>query len=161
MIRATLRSLGSLSFLAFVMLTSASAACALRDDAQQRHAPRFEWPARGAIVFECWTEDPERLTIATRDGADVRAVGAGEALFAGSWGKFSELILIRHPGGFVSAYYGDIGELRVKRFDHVDAGQVIAAMRAGDPDEAPELRFELRAGGAVVNPRLYLDSSGP
>jgi septal ring factor EnvC (AmiA/AmiB activator) len=169
LIRANPCGVSAFAAAAFVLLTSASSACTLREGAQsrpaappaQRVAQRFEQPARGAILIECWTEDPERLVIVTHDGADVRAAVGGEALFAGSFGRVGPLILIRHPNGFTSAYYGDIGELRVKRHDHVNAGQVIAAMRASNELEAPRLRFELSAGRAAVDPRPYLDPSAP
>jgi septal ring factor EnvC (AmiA/AmiB activator) len=103
----------------------------------------FAWPVSGRIVDECWIEDKERLTIAARRGAEVGASQSGLAFFAGEFERCGNLALIRHQGGLVSATYGDIGGLRVRRGDSVRIGQPIAAMRAPEGVMA-ELRFELR-----------------
>ena len=56
----------------------------------------------------------------------MRAAENGIVAYAGSELKgYGNLVLIRHPNGFVSAYANN-GELDVKRGDTVKRGQVIA-----------------------------------
>jgi septal ring factor EnvC (AmiA/AmiB activator) len=123
-------------------------------------APKFDWPVRGLIVIECLTEDKEKITIAARDGAEVRAAQSGVVVFAGEYKGYGNLALIRHEGGFVSAYYGDIGPFRVRRHDSVETGQAIASMRAPE-DEMAELRFVLRRGSTTIDARPHMSSPEP
>ena len=60
----------------------------------------------------------------------MRAAENGMVAYAGSELKgYGNLVLIRHPNGFVTAYANN-GELDVKRGDMVKRGQVIA--KSGD-----------------------------
>jgi murein DD-endopeptidase MepM/ murein hydrolase activator NlpD len=82
----------------------------------------------------------------------VWAVESGIVAFAGELKPYGNLILIRHPGGYVSAYAG-VASFKVRRNDGVERGQVIATMS----DEAwPYLHFELSKDGRNVDPRQYL-----
>jgi septal ring factor EnvC (AmiA/AmiB activator) len=128
--------------------------------AQVAVRPKFDWPVGGSIVIECWTEDKEKITIAARDGVTVRAAQSGLVVFAGELKGYRNLVLIRHQGGFVSATYGDIGALRVKRGDSVASEQPIAAMRAPEGAMA-ELRFELRRGAEWIDPHPLMRAGEP
>jgi len=112
--------------------------------------PKFDWPALGRLVMECWTKG-KTIVIAVDDGAEVRAAQSGRVVFAGQFKGYGDLVLISHDGGFVSATYGDIGGLRVKAGDHVDLGQPIAGMWSLE-DKAAVLRFELRLGSEPIDP---------
>ena len=60
------------------------------------------------------------------EGTSVRAAENGVVAYAGSELKgYGNLILIRHPNGFVTAYANN-GEIDVKRGETVKRGQVIA-----------------------------------
>jgi septal ring factor EnvC (AmiA/AmiB activator) len=123
--------------------------------------PKFDWPARGRIVYGCGIEDQERITIGTGNGAEVRAAQSGLVAFAGELKHYGNIVLIRHEGGFVSAYYGDdVGYLRVKRHDSVQTGQTIATMRAPEGEMA-ELSFELRRGAEWIDPRPLMRTEQP
>jgi septal ring factor EnvC (AmiA/AmiB activator) len=128
--------------------------------APPRAEPKFDWPVRGRIVFECWTEDKGRITIGAGNGAEVRAAQLGVVAFAGELEHYGNVVLIKHEGGIVSAYYGDIGDLRVKRRDSVARGEAIAAMRAPEGEMA-ELSFELRRGGESIDPRPLMRTEEP
>jgi septal ring factor EnvC (AmiA/AmiB activator) len=120
----------------------------------------FDWPVGGLIVFECWTEDKERITIAAREGAEVRAAQSGLVMFAGELKGYGHLVAIRHGRGFISAIYGDIGDLRVRLHDSVERGQTIAEIRAPE-DEMAELRFELRRGSGTIDPHFFMNTPEP
>ena len=128
--------------------------------APPRAEPKFDWPVRGRIVFECWTEDKGRITIAAPIGAELRAAQSGVVAFAGELKHYGNVVLIKHEGGFVSATYGDIGDLRVKRRDSVQTGQAIAAMHAPEGEMA-ELSFELRRGSEWIDPRPLMRTEEP
>ncbi len=127
---------------------------------QRVEEAKFDWPVRGSIVIECWSEDKEKITIAAGNGAEVRAAQAGIVMYAGVLEGFGSLVAIRHPEGLVSATYGDIGGLRVKRNDLVEQGQVVATMQ-GSRESAGELRFEVRRAGRPVDPRAFMVTDEP
>jgi len=176
MFRAMGRSQDSKAYglgaLGLIML--ASLACAPADacpqmqvaevePAPQQTAPpqaelKFDWPVRGRIVYGCDIKD--RITIAARNGAEVKAGQSGVVAFAGELKRYGNVVLIKHRDGFVSAYHGDIGDLRVKRRDFVVVGQAIAAMRAPE-GEMPELNFELQRGSEWIDPRPLMRTDEP
>jgi murein DD-endopeptidase MepM/ murein hydrolase activator NlpD len=142
-----------------------AAACPQAQVAEAAPAPpqaelKFDRPVGGRTVFECWTEDKERVTVAARNGAEVRAAQSGVVFLAGELKGYGTVLLIRHDGGFVSATYGDIGDLLVKRGDSLQGGQPIAALRAPE-GEMPELRFELRQGSAWIDPHPLMRTDEP
>ena len=64
---------------------------------------------------------------------------------------FGNLILIRHEGGWVTAYAHN-DELLVARGDRIRRGQAIAkAGKTGNVDQ-PTLHFEVRQGSKPVDP---------
>jgi len=77
--------------------------------------------------------------------------------YAGSELKgYGNLVLIRHPNGFVSAYANN-GEIAVKRGEQVKRGQVIAKSGESGNVSAPQLHFELRdKSGSPVDPTNFL-----
>src|SRR5271170_3726202 len=167
-----LRGLGALGLIIPAFFACAPAgACPPTQVAEAEAAPpliaaqptaeqKFDWPVRGRIVYECWTVDKERITIAARNGAEVRAGQSGVVMFAGELKGYGNLILIKHEGGFLSAYYGDVGDLRVKRRDSVASGQAIASMHAPEGAMA-ELRFELRRDDRSIDPHPLMRTDEP
>jgi septal ring factor EnvC (AmiA/AmiB activator) len=128
--------------------------------AQARADLKFDWPVRGRIVYGCGIEDNEMITIAAGNEAEVRAAQSGVVAFAGELKRYGNVVLIKHEGGFVSAYHGDIGDLRVKRHDSVQTGQAIGAMRAPE-GEMLELHFELRRDDEWIDPRPLMTTAEP
>ena len=166
-----LHGLGALALMVLAPLVCApAAACPQTQVAEAEPAPpqaaplqaalKFDWPVRGRIVYGCGIEDKERITIGAGNGAEVRAAQSGVVAFAGELKHYGNVVLIKHEGGIVSAYYGDIGDLRVKRRDSVARGEAIAAMRAPEGEMA-ELSFELRRGGESIDPRPLMRTEEP
>ncbi|HLH11147.1 MAG TPA: M23 family metallopeptidase [Methylovirgula sp.] len=119
-------------------------------------APEFRWPAHGRIIqcYRCGGNDG--INIALPEGTSVRAAEAGVVAYAGSDLKgYGNLILIRHPDGFVTAYANN-SEIEVKRGDVVKRGQVIAKSGQSGNVASPQLHFELRKGSTPVDPTQYL-----
>jgi len=115
-------------------------------------APRFDWPAAGRLIVSLCGDPRDGLNLALPPGAAIHAVERGVVAYAGDELKgYGNLILIRHPGGWVSAY-AHLGKMRVERKDSVKRGQTIATA-AGFDDL---FHFELRRKSESVDPRAYL-----
>jgi murein DD-endopeptidase MepM/ murein hydrolase activator NlpD len=119
-------------------------------------APEFRWPARGRIIEAFKAGGNDGINIAVPEGTSVRAAESGVVAYAGNELKgYGNLVLIRHPNGFVSAYANN-GELDVKRGDTVKRGQIIAKSGQTGNVNSPQLHFELRKGSTPVDPTSYL-----
>jgi murein DD-endopeptidase MepM/ murein hydrolase activator NlpD len=119
-------------------------------------APEFRWPARGRIIESFKAGGNDGINIAVPEGTSVRAAESGVVAYAGSELKgYGNLVLIRHPNGFVTAYANN-GELDVKRGETVKRGQIIAKSGQSGNVNSPQLHFELRKGSTPVDPTNYL-----
>ncbi len=118
--------------------------------------PEFRWPARGRIIQAFKAGGNDGINISLPEGTSVKAAESGVVAYAGSELKgYGNLILIRHPNGFVSAYANN-SDIEVKRGETVKRGQVIAKSGQSGNVASPQLHFELRKGATPVDPTLYL-----
>lgn len=118
--------------------------------------PEFRWPARGRIIQAFKIGRNDGINIALPEGTSVRAAETGVVAYAGNQLKgYGNLILIRHPNGFVTAYANN-AEIEVKRGEAVKRGQVIAKSGQTGNVVTPQLHFELRKGSKPVDPTQYL-----
>ncbi|HLJ70581.1 MAG TPA: peptidoglycan DD-metalloendopeptidase family protein [Roseiarcus sp.] len=118
--------------------------------------PEFRWPARGRIIQGFKVGGNDGINIAVPEGTSVKAAESGVVAYAGNELKgYGNLILIRHPNGFVTAYANN-GELEVKRGEQVKRGQIIAKSGQSGNVSSPQLHFELRKGSTPVDPTSYL-----
>ena len=137
---------------------SVQPAAAIAEAAPAAGGPEFRWPARGRIIqgFKGGTGGNDGINIAVPEGTAVKAAEGGVVAYAGSELKgYGNLVLIRHPNGFVSAYANN-GEIDVKRGDAVKRGQTIAKSGQSGNVASPQLHFELRKGSQPVDPTAYL-----
>jgi murein DD-endopeptidase MepM/ murein hydrolase activator NlpD len=126
-------------------------------------APGFRWPVTGRILSEFGgTTSGERndgINIAATQGEPVHASAAGTVTYCGNELKgYGNLVLIRHDGGYVTAY-AHTDSMLVGRGDRVAAGQVIATAGSTGDVAAPQLHFEIRRGVRPVDPRSLLPKS--
>jgi len=122
--------------------------------------PTFRWPVRGRIIAGFGTKangtQNDGINLAVPEGTPIKAADYGVVAYAGNELKaYGNLVLVRHPNGYVSAY-ANASELLVKRGDNVKRGQVIA--RAGQTGNvnSPQLHFEIRKGSMPIDPTKYL-----
>jgi len=120
----------------------------------------FLWPVRGRIVSGFGAKAKgyrnDGINIAARRGTIVRASENGTVAYAGNELRgFGNLLLIKHSGGWVSAYAHN-AKLLVKRGQRVKKGQVIATVGTSGSVTTPQLHFELRRGRRAKDPRKYL-----
>ena len=116
----------------------------------------FRWPARGRIIQGFKPPSNDGINIAVPEGTSVKAAESGIVAYAGNGVKgYGNLILIRHPNGFNSAY-ANTSEIQVKRGETVKRGQTIAKSGQSGDVASPQLHFELRKGTKPVDPTQYL-----
>ena len=131
------------------------------DDAGTPH-DKFRWPARGRVIAPFGTRPDgthnDGINIAVPLGTEIHAAESGRVAYAGNELKgYGNLVLIRHDGGWVSAY-AHADQILVKRDEVVRRGQVIAhAGKTGSVDQ-PQLHFELRHGAKPVDPLPLLSA---
>jgi murein DD-endopeptidase MepM/ murein hydrolase activator NlpD len=123
-------------------------------------AGTFLWPVRGRVL-ESYGAGPDGthndgINIAAPRGAAVQATDAGVVAYAGDELRgYGNLILVKHAGGWISAYaHCDL--MLVKAGQKVARGQVIARVGSTGNVSEPQLHFELRRGKHTVDPRDYL-----
>ncbi len=120
----------------------------------------FVWPVSGKVVKGYGASaDGQRndgVNISATKGDQVKAAAGGEVVYAGSeLAGFGNLVLIRHPGGWVTAYAHSETVL-VREGDLVRQGQAIATVGSTGNAGGPQVHFELRKGKEPVDPSLHL-----
>jgi murein DD-endopeptidase MepM/ murein hydrolase activator NlpD len=124
-------------------------------------ASTFRWPVQGRVISTFGAKPTgmrnEGINIAVPEGTSVRAAESGVVAYAGNELKgYGNLILIRHDGGWVTAYAHN-KELFVSRGDTVKRGDVIAHAGQTGSVTSPQVHFEIRRGATAVDPMKYLD----
>jgi murein DD-endopeptidase MepM/ murein hydrolase activator NlpD len=119
-------------------------------------APRFAWPVEGRILSGFGAKPGGRfndgVNLKASAVAPVRAAGDGVVAYAGdAIPGFGNLLLIKHAGGWVSAY-GHNDALLVARGKRITRGDVIARAGATGSVTEPQVHFELRKGRTPVDP---------
>jgi murein DD-endopeptidase MepM/ murein hydrolase activator NlpD len=122
--------------------------------------PKFRWPANGRVIagFGPTTngQHNDGINIALPENTPVKAAEDGVVAYAGNELKgYGNLVLVRHPNGYVTAY-AHAKELLVKRGDQVKRGQVIGRSGQTGNVNAPQLHFEIRKGAAPLDPIKFL-----
>jgi murein DD-endopeptidase MepM/ murein hydrolase activator NlpD len=120
----------------------------------------FAWPVRGPVIssFGPATDGARNdgINIAAMLGAPIHAAAAGTVTYAGNELKaYGNLILIAHPGGYVTAY-AHAQSVVVVRGDHVEKGQVIGTTGVTGGVDRPQLHFEIRERVKPLDPVRFL-----
>jgi murein DD-endopeptidase MepM/ murein hydrolase activator NlpD len=120
----------------------------------------FAWPVNGKVLSSFGPKKGglhnDGINIAAKKGASVKVTDAGTIAYAGNeLPGYGNMILVRHSGGWVSAY-GHLSQVLIKRGDKVKRGQIIARAGSTGKVTTPQLHFELRKGATAVDPKKYL-----
>jgi septal ring factor EnvC (AmiA/AmiB activator) len=124
----------------------------------------YAWPVQGRIV-RAFGEEPnggrsDGIDIGVAEGSLVRAARGGTVAYAGSEIRgYGKMLLIAHAGGFTTVYARN-RELLVRAGERVRRGQPIAAVGSADIGGPPRLHFQLRFGGAPLDPAPHLEVNG-
>ena len=120
----------------------------------------FRWPVIGEVLSD-FGQKPDGshndgVNIAAPRGAPVRAARGGEIAYAGNELRgYGNLLLLRHPDGYITAY-AHLDRILVQRGDQVEQGIPIATVGSTGAVEQPQLHFEIRRGRQPINPGQYL-----
>ncbi len=122
--------------------------------------PTFRWPAQGRVIASFGTSpngvQNDGINLALPEGTAVKSAEDGVVAYAGNELKgYGNLVLVRHPNGYVTAY-AHAKEILVKRGDQVKRGQVIAKSGQTGNVNAPQLHFEIRKGASPLDPTRFL-----
>jgi murein DD-endopeptidase MepM/ murein hydrolase activator NlpD len=125
--------------------------------------PKFRWPANGRVISAYGPttngQQNDGINIALPENTPVKAAEDGVVAYAGNELKgYGNLVLVRHPNGYVTAY-AHAKELLVKRGDQVKRGQVIARSGQTGNVNAPQLHFEIRKGASPLDPTRFLNGA--
>lgn len=120
----------------------------------------FIWPVRGRVISRFGAKAKglrnDGINIASKRGAPVMAAENGVVVYAGNELRgFGNLLLIKHSGGWVTAYAHN-ENIIVKRGARVAKGQQIATVGSTGSVNKPQLHFEMRRGRIARNPLKYL-----
>jgi murein DD-endopeptidase MepM/ murein hydrolase activator NlpD len=126
-------------------------------------APGFRWPVRGRIIAGFGPkpngQQNDGIDVAVPENTPIKAAEDGVVAYAGNELKgYGNLVLVRHPNGYVTAY-AHAKELLVKRGDQIKRGEVIAKSGQSGNVDAPQLHFEVRKGSAPVDPMQFLNGA--
>ncbi|MGE0093487.1 MAG: peptidoglycan DD-metalloendopeptidase family protein [Alphaproteobacteria bacterium] len=116
----------------------------------------FIWPVKGELISRFGDKATglrnDGINIAAPKGTPVVAADNGVVAYSGNELKgFGNLVLIRHPNGWVTAYAHN-ETLLVARGEHVERGQEIARVGSTGNVTSPQLHFEVRKGGERIDP---------
>jgi len=107
----------------------------------------FVWPVRGDLINTFGQKGAIRsdgVDIGATQGDSVRAAAAGEVVYAGNAVQgFGNLVLIKHDGGWVTAY-AHLASIEVKMRQTVTQGQEIGLVGVSGGVDRPQLHFEIR-----------------
>jgi murein DD-endopeptidase MepM/ murein hydrolase activator NlpD len=121
-------------------------------------ADKFRWPISGRVITDFANSKGTGINIEAPEGATVRAAENGQVIYAGSGVEgYGNLILIRHPNGYVSAY-AHLQQMNVAKGTVVNRGDSIGTAGKTGSVSKPQLHFELRKGATPVDPLPLLAS---
>lgn len=125
--------------------------------------PGFRWPVKGQIISAYGSKPNglrnEGINISVPEGTSVRAAESGVVAYAGNELKgYGNLVLVRHEGGWVTAYAHN-KELFVKRGDTVKRGDVVAKAGRTGTVSSPQVHFEIRKGATAMDPMKFLGNT--
>jgi murein DD-endopeptidase MepM/ murein hydrolase activator NlpD len=115
-------------------------------------ADKFRWPVSGKVATDFIASKNTGINIDAPAGTAVRAAENGTVIYVGSGVEgYGNLVLIRHPNGYVSAY-AHLAATTVNKGDTVSRGDSIGTVGMTGSVSHPQLHFELRMGATPVDP---------
>jgi murein DD-endopeptidase MepM/ murein hydrolase activator NlpD len=99
------------------------------------------------------------VDISAPTGTPVRATADGIVTSAAWSSGYGQLVVVDHGGGY-ETYYAHLSRFTVVEGQEVRRGDQIGAVGSTGRVTAPHLHYEVRIGGAPVNPHTYLAKAG-
>jgi murein DD-endopeptidase MepM/ murein hydrolase activator NlpD len=128
------------------------------------------WPVDGRLIRSSYGErtDPFSGEGAFHKGVDISApIGTGVRVTADGLvvhaafdsGGYGRLVVVDHGNG-MQTYYAHLSAFHVHAGQEVRRGDIVGAVGTSGRVTAPHLHYEVRVGGAPVNPYFYLAKAG-
>jgi murein DD-endopeptidase MepM/ murein hydrolase activator NlpD len=95
------------------------------------------------------------VDISAPTGTPIRATADGIVIFAQMENGYGRLVKIDHGNG-VQTYYAHLSRFYVQAGQDIRRGELLGAVGTSGRVTAPHLHYEVRLGGAPVNPYRYL-----
>ncbi len=124
--------------------------------------PQFVRPGTGRLTSgygSRWGRLHAGIDLAAGVGAPVSAVAAGTVASAGTESGYGRAVRLQHDDGTVTLY-GHMSELLVTAGQRVTAGTYVGLEGSSGHSTGPHLHFEVRIGGAPVDPAPWLVARG-
>jgi len=121
---------------------------------------KFSWPVRGKVISSYGAKKGglynDGINIAVPSKEPILAASDGVVAYVGDDLKsYGNLILIKHAGGYTTAY-AHLSDIKVKKGDKVSHGKVIGAAGSTGNVSSSQLHFEIRKGSKTYDPMKYL-----
>jgi len=127
------------------------------------------WPVDGRLIESSYGQrvDPfsgegafhKGVDISAPTGTGVRATADGIVVHAAVDSGYGRLVVVDHGGG-LQTYYAHLSKFYVHAGDELRRGDYLGAVGSSGRVTAPHLHYEVRVGGAPVNPYFYLAKAG-
>lgn len=111
-----------------------------KDAASRSKSSKFDWPVKGKVVSK-FSPESKGIFIKVAPESSVKAISAGEVVFAGQMKGYGNLIIVDHLDGMFSIY-GNNKKNSVKKGDNVKSGQKLAVSSEKNPSK---VYFEIRS----------------
>jgi murein DD-endopeptidase MepM/ murein hydrolase activator NlpD len=117
-------------------------------------------PVKGRVISNFGPKEGglhnDGINISAPIGTPIKASENGVVVYTGNQLRgYGNLILVRHSGGWVSAY-AHTSKFLVQAGDKVKQGEVIAQVGQSGSVSRPQLHFELRKGTRAVDPKSLI-----
>ena len=123
------------------------------------------WPVGGKLMQSAYghRSDPfsgegafhKGVDISAAYGTPIYATADGIVVFAQTESGYGRLVVVDHGAG-TSTYYAHLSKFHVHTGQEVRRGDVLGLVGASGRATPPHLHYEVRLGGAPVNPYRYL-----
>jgi murein DD-endopeptidase MepM/ murein hydrolase activator NlpD len=121
-------------------------------------ADKFRWPVSGRVITDFAASKGTGINIEVPEGTAVKAAENGTVIYTGSGVEgYGNLVLVRHPNGYVSAY-AHLQSISVGKGAVINRGDTIGAAGMTGSVSRPQLHFELRKGATPIDPMPMLAS---
>lgn len=122
----------------------------------------FHMPHRGVLTSRFGWRDGRAhngIDIDLNVWDTVRSAFPGVVRFAGSYGGFGRLVVVRHFNG-LETFYAHLHRIKVKSGDEVEAGQLVGLGGSSGHSTGSHLHFEVRFKGVPIDPARLIDLEG-
>ncbi|GAF80816.1 unnamed protein product, partial [marine sediment metagenome] len=95
------------------------------------------------------------LDVVAPTGTPIAAAAAGQVVLVSAGGGYGNYVVVRHDNGY-ETLYAHLSQTYVVQGQWVAQGEAVGAVGATGWATGPHLHFEVKVGGAAVDPLIYL-----